>query len=57
MGIQLYWAGDKLAIGGDTGGRASVSWNSTDHYKFKVENTYLKKTNSMGNNGFKKKRK
>src|SRR5210317_1443450 len=43
MGIQLYWAGDKLVIGGDTGGRASVSWNSSDHYKFKVENIYLKK--------------
>lgn len=54
MGIQLYWAGDKLVIGGDTGGRASVSWNSSDHYKFKVENTYLKKSNQWKTLGLKR---
>ena len=54
MGIQLYWAGDKLTIGGDTGGRASVSWNHTDHYKFKVENIYLKKTTQWETMGLKR---
>jgi len=45
MGIHLYWAGGKLVMGGDTGGKATVSWNSSDHYKFKVQNSYFKKSN------------
>jgi len=54
IGIKLYWVGDKLVIGGDTGGKASASWNSSDHYKFKVENTYFKKSKQWKTMGLKR---
>ena len=46
FGMNLYWSGGKLSIGGDTGGKANVSWNLHDHVKYKVENHFVKKSNS-----------
>jgi len=47
MGMRLYQLGNKLVIGGDTGGIASKSWNRKEDKIHKVENIYFKNSSNQ----------
>ncbi len=46
LGIRFYENGNKLDLGGDTGGRATIKWNKKEHKKHAIRYQYLKVNDS-----------